>query len=74
MLALSRKVGEKIYVGDDIVIEVLGFQGKYVRLGITAPKETKIYREEIYMERQNETHKDGSFSIAPPRSTDPGSD
>lgn len=71
MLALSRKVGEKIYVGDDIVIEVLGFQGKYVRLGITAPKETKIY-----MERQNETkaYKDGSLSVAPPRSTDPGSD
>ncbi|MBP2655606.1 MAG: csrA [Firmicutes bacterium] len=48
MLALTRKVGEQIIIGDNIVITVVDVKGDGVRLGIEAPKEIKIYRGEIY--------------------------
>ena len=49
MLNLTRKVGERIYIGDDIVIMVVDVDSRYkVRLGIEAPKEIKIWREELY--------------------------
>lgn len=47
MLILSRFVGEKIYIGDDIVIEVKLIDRGTVRLGLTAPRETKILRAEL---------------------------
>ena len=50
MLALTRKVGEQIVIGDNIVITVAGVKGESVRLTIEAPKEIKIYRKEIYEE------------------------
>ncbi|MCF6149375.1 MAG: carbon storage regulator CsrA [Candidatus Kuenenia sp.] len=48
MLILTRKLGESITIGDDIKITVLEFQGKQVKLGIIAPKNIKIHREEVY--------------------------
>jgi carbon storage regulator len=49
MLNLTRNVGERIYIGDDIVIMVVDIDSRYkVRLGIEAPKEIKIWREELY--------------------------
>lgn len=48
MLILSRKVGESIYVGDDIVVKLLHHNKHYVSLGIDAPESLKIYREELY--------------------------
>ncbi|MBP2645904.1 MAG: csrA [Firmicutes bacterium] len=48
MLALTRKVGEQIIIGDNIVITVVDVKGEGVRLGINAPREIKIYRGEIY--------------------------
>lgn len=48
MLALTRKVGEKIVIGEDIVITVVDIKGDNIRLGIDAPKEVKIYRKEIF--------------------------
>lgn len=48
MLVLTRKVGETIAIDDHIKITVVQVKGKQVRLGIEAPKETKIHREEIY--------------------------
>lgn len=48
MLALTRKIGEKIMIGDDIVLTVFEIKGDSVRLSIEAPKEIKIYRGEIY--------------------------
>lgn len=47
MLVLTRRVGEVIKIGDDITIEVLDARGKQVRLGITAPKEVKVLRQEL---------------------------
>ncbi|MDF2876225.1 MAG: csrA, partial [Sporomusa sp.] len=48
MLALTRKIGERIIVGDNIVFTVVDIKGDSVRLAIEAPKEIKIYRGEIY--------------------------
>ena len=49
MLVLTRKLGESIAIDDHIKIVVVQIKGKQVRLGIEAPKETKIHREEVYM-------------------------
>lgn len=54
MLILTRRVGGKIIIGNDIEISVYGIKGNQVRLGIKAPKEIPVYREEIYP--QNEQH------------------
>ena len=54
MLILTRKVGESITIGDDIKIQVLEIKGKQVRLGIQAPREFSIHREEIYQRIQDE--------------------
>lgn len=55
MLVLTRKLGESIAIDDNIKIVVVQIKGKQVRLGIKAPKETKIHREEVYqaIQRQN---------------------
>jgi carbon storage regulator len=56
MLVLTRKLGESIAIDDNIKIVVVQIKGKQVRLGIKAPKETKIHREEVY-EAINEQNK-----------------
>ncbi len=48
MLALTRKVGERIVIGDNIVVTVVGMKGDNIRITIEAPKEIKIYRGEIF--------------------------
>ncbi|RME67996.1 MAG: carbon storage regulator [Nitrospirae bacterium] len=48
MLVLTRKVNEGIRIGDDIVVRVLEVRGSQVKLGIEAPDEVKVYREELY--------------------------
>lgn len=65
MLALTRKHGERIVIGDNIVITVVGIKGDNIRLTIDAPKEIKIYRGEIYdaiaaENRQASVHQDMS--------------
>jgi carbon storage regulator len=50
MLVLSRKTGQKLIINDNIEIVVIETRGEFVRLGIKAPKEVTIYREEIYEE------------------------
>ncbi|VVO21891.1 carbon storage regulator CsrA [Pseudomonas fluorescens] len=54
MLILTRKPGETIRINDDISITVLGVSGQQVRLGIEAPKEVTVHREEIYQRIQAE--------------------
>lgn len=48
MLILTRKDGETLMVGDDIQVQVLGVKGNQVRLGVNAPKDVTVHREEIY--------------------------
>ena len=50
MLVLSRRVGEKIVIGNEVVIEILSVSGEGVRLGINAPKETSVHRYEVFVE------------------------
>ena len=54
MLVLTRKVGESIQINDDVKITVIEVKGKNIRLGIDAPKTTKIYREEVFLKIQEE--------------------
>jgi carbon storage regulator len=48
MLILTRRVGETLMVGDDVTVTVLGVKGNQVRIGVNAPKDVAVHREEIY--------------------------
>jgi len=48
MLILSRRPGESLTIGDDVVVTVVGVSGNQIRLGITAPREVRVLREEVY--------------------------
>jgi carbon storage regulator len=54
MLILTRRVGETLMVGDEVSITVLGVKGNQVRIGINAPKDVPVHREEIYQRIKNE--------------------
>ena len=57
MLILTRKLGESITIGDDIKVSVLGIHGRQVRLGIDAPAEVVVHREEVYVRIQAENRR-----------------
>ncbi|TOI34973.1 carbon storage regulator [Vibrio parahaemolyticus] len=54
MLILTRRVGETLMISDEVTVTVLGVKGNQVRIGVNAPKEVSVHREEIYMHIQAE--------------------
>lgn len=56
MLILARRVGETIMIGEDVAVTILGVTGSQVRVGVNAPKEISVHREEVYERIQNEKH------------------
>ncbi len=63
MLILTRRAGETVMIGSDVTITVLGVKGNQVRIGINAPKDVAVHREEIYERIQSE--KAGGRAAAP---------
>ena len=54
MLILTRRTGESVMIGDEVTVTILGIKGTQARIGITAPKDIAVHREEIYEKIQDE--------------------
>ena len=59
MLILSRKIGESLIISDDMKVTVLGVKGNQIRIGVSAPREVAVHREEIYNRILREREVDG---------------
>lgn len=64
MLILTRRVGETLMIGDEVTVTVLGVKGNQVRIGVNAPKDVSVHREEIYerIKQEEEASAQGSGS------------
>jgi carbon storage regulator len=59
-LILTRKIGEKLMIGDDVTLTVLGISGNQVRVGVDAPKSVAVDREEIWLRKQESKNNEGN--------------
>ena len=66
MLILTRRVGETVMIGDNVTVTVLGVKGNQVRVGVNAPKEVAVHREEIYERIKREEAAGGTPAIKRP--------
>ena len=64
MLILTRKIGESLMIGDDIKIAVLSIKGNQVRIGVRAPKEVAVHREEVYYRIKKESSDESLTDIS----------
>lgn len=53
MLILTRKVGESVVIGDDVTVTVMAIKGNQIRLGVNAPRDMAVHREEVYEQLRN---------------------
>jgi len=71
MLILTRRVGETVMIGNDVTVTILGVKGNQVRVGINAPKDVAVHREEIYerikREQQGQSHNNEPNGNEPPK-------
>ncbi len=66
MLILTRRVGETLMIGDDVTVTVLGVKGNQVRIGVNAPKDVSVHREEIYerIKKEQQLQQQGTAGVA----------
>jgi carbon storage regulator len=64
MLILTRRVGETVMIGNEVTVTVLGVKGNQVRIGVNAPKDVAVHREEIYERIKREQDHDGNVGTA----------
>jgi carbon storage regulator len=74
MLIITRRPGEKVMVGDDVVVEVIEISGSNVRIGITAPRSVPVYREEIWTAVQAENAAAAATDVDLPDDVGPRTD
>ncbi len=65
MLILTRRVGETLMIGDEVTVTVLGVKGNQVRIGVNAPKNVSVHREEIYERIKREDQSDDVVGMGP---------
>jgi carbon storage regulator len=70
MLILTRRVGETVMIGNEVTVTVLGVKGNQVRIGVNAPKDVAVHREEIYERIKREEDQEGGSGVSAARIVD----